>query len=40
VIVGGTIVVTTNLVINVLSGGESDGLESVEEDAAIYGNDG
>ncbi len=32
--------VATNLVINVLSGRESDGVKSVEENVAIYGNDG
>jgi len=40
VIVGGTTVVIANLVTNVHSGWESDGVESVEEDVATYGNDG
>jgi hypothetical protein len=40
VIVRGTIIAITNLVIDVPSGGESDGVKSVEEDVATYGNDG
>jgi hypothetical protein len=39
VIVRGTIIAITNLVIDV-PGGESDGVKSVEEDVATYGNDG
>jgi len=40
VIVGGIIIATTNLVIDVPSGRESDGVESVEEDVKTYGSDG
>jgi hypothetical protein len=40
VIIGGIIVVVTNLVIDVPSGRESDGVESVEKIAVIYGSDG
>ncbi len=40
VIIRGTIFAITNLVINVPSGRESDGIESVEEIVANYGNDG
>jgi hypothetical protein len=39
-IVGGSTIVATNLVINVPSGGENDGVESVNEDVATYDSDG
>jgi hypothetical protein len=39
-IIGGTTVATANLVIDVPSGRESDGVESVEEDVKTYGSDG
>jgi hypothetical protein len=40
VIIGGTIIVVTDLVINMSSGGKSDGVESAEEDATTYDSDG